>query len=169
MRPNPRSGVYYGWWIVAALFVMLSFSSGLGFYMQSVLLEALADERGLSVRAASGATALCFLTMGFTGLGVARLLERHDVRWIIAVGSSIAAVALYGIGRVTELWQIYAVYTVFGAGFSASSLIPGTTLIARWFDRHRSVALSIASTGLSVGGIGWSGSRERQASRTATL
>ncbi|HER26850.1 MAG TPA: MFS transporter, partial [Rhodospirillales bacterium] len=33
------------------------------------------------------------------------------------------------------------------------SLIPGTTLVARWFSRRRAIALAIASSGLSVGGI----------------
>lgn len=32
-------------------------------------------------------------------------------------------------------------------------MVPGTTLVARWYDARRSVALSIASAGLSVGGI----------------
>src|SRR5690606_38824212 len=38
-------------------------------------------------------------------------------------------------------------------GYAGAALIPGTTLVARWFARRRSVALSIASTGLSLGGI----------------
>ncbi|HWH30957.1 MAG TPA: MFS transporter, partial [Mycobacteriales bacterium] len=45
------------------------------------------------------------------------------------------------------------VYALFGAGFSASSLVPGTTLVTRWFARRRSVALSVATTGLSAGGV----------------
>jgi predicted MFS family arabinose efflux permease len=32
-------------------------------------------------------------------------------------------------------------------------MVPTTTVITRWFHRRRSVALSVASTGLSVGGI----------------
>ena len=42
---------------------------------------------------------------------------------------------------------------VFGAGFAASALIPATTLVTRWFRRRRAVALSVASTGLSLGGV----------------
>ena len=34
-----------------------------------------------------------------------------------------------------------------------SALVPATTLVARWFSARRSVALSITSTGLSLGGI----------------
>ena len=44
------------------------------------------------------------------------------------------------------------IYTAFGVGYAATSLLPSTTLIARWFETGRALALSIASTGLSVGG-----------------
>lgn len=146
-------GVFYGWHVVVAVFIMMSVSSGLGFYGMAVFLEALTRIHGFSVSAMSGATALMFVVSGVAGLWVAQLISRHDARLTIAGGSLIAAFALALVGRVGELWQVYAVYTLFGLGFSASGLVPGTTLVTRWFHRRRSVALSIASTGLSVGGI----------------
>ena len=42
---------------------------------------------------------------------------------------------------------------IFGVGFAASGLLSATTLITRWFATKRALALSITSTGLSVGGI----------------
>jgi MFS family permease len=48
---------------------------------------------------------------------------------------------------------VYLAYAGFGAGFAGCSLIISSTLVTRWFHRRRSVALSVSSTGLSVGGI----------------
>jgi predicted MFS family arabinose efflux permease len=46
------------------------------------------------------------------------------------------------------------VYAVFGIGNTCVSIIPATTLITRWYDAtRRPLALSIISTGLSVGGV----------------
>ena len=42
---------------------------------------------------------------------------------------------------------------MFGFAYGGCGLVPTTTLIARWFDRRRALALSIASTGLSLGGV----------------
>ncbi len=39
------------------------------------------------------------------------------------------------------------------SAFAAAGLVPATTVVTRWFHERRSVALSVASTGLSVGGI----------------
>jgi MFS family permease len=61
--------------------------------------------------------------------------------------------SLVMIGQVATQFELYAVYVLFGIGFSASGLLPGTTLVTRWFRKRRALALSIASTGLSLGGV----------------
>lgn len=152
-RPSGRPPFFYGWYIVFAAFVVMTISAGFGFYNLSVYLEAFVDERGFSVGYTSGATAAFFVSSGVAGLGVGWLIERYDPRWTIAGGAVIAGVVLSGAGWVNELWQLYFFYVLFGVGYSACALLPCTTLVARWFERKRSVALSMASTGLSLGGI----------------
>ncbi len=145
--------IYYGWYVVAALFVMLTVASGLAFYNLSVYMNALVVAYGFPVGAVSSATALFFVSSGFAGLLAGRLIQRFDPRWTIALGGVLGAGALLALGRVTELWQLYLVYALFGAGHACASLVPATTLVTRWFDRQRSIALSVASTGLSIGGV----------------
>lgn len=145
--------MFRGWWVVTGVFVMLLVTAGLGFYGLPVYLRSLTVEQGFSVGAVSVATAVFFGVSGLSGLPVASFMATRDPRPMIAVGAAASAVSLVLLGRVQEVWQLYAVYALFGAGFAASSLVPGTTLVARWFARRRSVALSIASTGLSAGGV----------------
>src|SRR5262249_25510019 len=90
---------------------------------------------------------------GVTGLLVGRIIARRDVRIPIVLGGVVGGLALALLGQVTERWQLYVVYAVFALGFSGSGLIPVTTVVARWHRVKRAVALSVASTGLSVGGI----------------
>ena len=148
-----RAPVFRGWWVVAGVFVMLTIAAGIGFYGLSVYLRALTVEQGFSVGAVSGATAVFFLVSGLVGLPVAGVIARRDARPLIAVGAVACAAALLLLGRADQVWQVYVGHALFGAGFAASSLVPGTTLVTRWFVRRRSVALSVASTGLSVGGV----------------
>ncbi|MBO6669521.1 MFS transporter [Parvibaculum sp.] len=152
-RETSNGGLFYGWIVVGAVFVVMTVTAGLGFYNLSVYLKAFIAERGFSVSATSGATACFFVASGFAGLGVASLIERYDPRWVISAGALLSALATLGAGYVEELWQLYAFYILFGVGYAGAALIPGTTLVARWFVRRRSIALSVASTGLSFGGI----------------
>ncbi len=152
-KPKGRPPIFYGWYIVFAAFVVMTVSAGFGFYNLSVYLEAFVDERGFSVGYTSGATAAFFVASGASGLVVGWLIERYDPRWTIATGAVLSGLVLAGAGWVTELWQLYLFYVLFGVGYSACALLPCTTLVARWFEKKRSVALSFASTGLSLGGI----------------
>ncbi len=145
--------IFYGWKIVAAIFVILTFSSGLSFYNHAIYLDALAALPAFSIQTASFAVSIFFLTGGFAGLWVAKWVQKYDPRWTISLGAVISFIALCALPSVTKVWQLFAVYSFFGVGFSAASLIPATTLVARWFNRRRAMALSIASTGLSLGGV----------------
>lgn len=145
-------GVYYGWWVVAAVFVTMATTAGIGFYNLSVLLGAFSEER-FDVSEVSGATATFFLASGFAGMAVGRLIEIYDARYVVAISGALGALVFAFVGSITEVWQLYFFYALFGVLYAGCALVPATTLVARWFARRRAVALSMASTGLSIGGI----------------
>lgn len=150
--PRP-SGLFYGWYLVVAVGFVLTTVSGLCFYNLSVLLKAFVAERGFPVSIASGATATFFIASGIGGITAGRLIDRFDPRIIIVAGALLASATLALVGAVTRPWQLYLFHLVFGFAYGGCGLVPGTTLVARWFERRRSLALSMASTGLSLGGI----------------
>src|SRR5262245_39953362 len=90
----PSSGRFPGWGVVAASFVTLMTTSGLAFYGLAVYLNSLSKERGWSVTSISAAVAVFFLVGGMSGLLVARLLARYDVRLIMVGGALLGAGAL---------------------------------------------------------------------------
>ncbi len=146
--------LYYGWYVVAGLFLVLAVSSGFGFYNLSVYINVLAAAKGFSVSSLSVAVSIFFIVGGVSGMWVAALLDRFDVRLVMVGGALIAGLALGSTGWATELWQVYGLYVLFGFGNSAVSIVTSTTLVTRWFPgKERSVALSVASTGLSMGGV----------------
>ncbi len=149
---SPRR-VFYGWYVVAAALVITTTTSGLAFYNLSILLAAFVAERGFPVALASSATATFFIAGGIGGMIAGRLVDRLDARIVIASGACIGATALATVGLLREVWQLFAFHVLFGLAHGATGLVPVTTVIARWFNVRRSLAFSIGSTGLSLGGI----------------
>ncbi|MEQ9316738.1 MAG: MFS transporter [Henriciella sp.] len=152
-RAPARGTIFYGWYVVGTVFVIHTVSCGLIFYNLSIFLKAFVAEGGFSVSATSNATALFFISSGIAGLGVGWLLDRYDPRWVVTFGAFLSAAVLASAGHVGELWQLYGFYVLFGIGNAAVAVIPGMTIVARWFTRQRSKAIAYASTGLSLGGI----------------
>ena len=158
LRPLPaihrlRPGLFYGWYVVAAAFALSFVSVGIGFYGQTVFLDALIREHAWSKASVSGASTLYFITGGAVGMGVGRVVDRVGVRAPLFAGAIGMAGALVCLGFIDRPRQLYAVYLVLAASFSMSAAIPLSTLINQWFVAGRARALSLSQTGVSVGGL----------------
>ncbi len=147
------TAIFRGWWVVLAVFVVLMTTAGLGFYNAGVILNAAVDELDLSVGLVSLGTALFFGVSGLSGFALARYMDTADIRWFFVAGGIIGSVALAGLRYVEGPVTLFVFFALFGFAFALAGLVPCTTVVARWFTVRRSVALSVASTGLSVGGI----------------
>ncbi len=145
--------IFDGWYVVASVFVLFMVNAGLGFYGLSVFLEAITDEQGFSTADVSFATSIFFIVSAISGRLIAPVIQTRDIRVVVGIGAVIAATGLWLMGQSTQLIALYLSYLVFAIGVGLSGLVPGTTLVTRWFQVRRSVALSVASTGLSVGGL----------------
>ncbi|MEM9620059.1 MAG: MFS transporter [Pseudomonadota bacterium] len=144
----------YGWVIVGAMLTVQTVSSGFGFYNMSVYMTELAKLLQQPLAGISLSVTLFFVVGGISGMFVARLLERFHVRWIMACSALACGLCLAAVSLADAVWHIYVLFALFGAVNTGVSLVVATTLITWWFPgANRSIALSIASTGLSLGGI----------------
>ena len=162
MPPSPDSSSLrmsvknnpHGWAIVGLTLLMQTVSSGLGFYNMSVYINRLSAQLALSSADTSFAVSLFFVVGGVAGLYVADLLRVWSVRKVVIAGALVSGVAVALVGFADQLWQVYALFTVFGIGNAGISIVISTTLITRWFPGpERSMALAVGSTGLSLGGF----------------
>lgn len=138
---------------MAALFIVLMSSSGLAFYNLQVFLHAFSERGALSTSAVGWAIGFFFVVNGFSGVATSNLLTRFPARFVIAGGGIAGGLCLSALGTVDRPVEAFALFGLFGLGFAATSLVPAMTVVTRWFAAKRSVAISIVSTGLSMGGI----------------
>ena len=149
-----RGRLFYGWWVTLACCLILSVGVGIGFYGPAVFLVALHEREGWSLGAISLATTGYFVVGGLSCLVVGPWMDRYGPRWLLIGGALLMATALVLLGRITALWQLFGVYLLLLAPASAGlGDIPVTVLLTRWFVRRRALALSIAMSGISLGGM----------------
>lgn len=138
---------------MAGVCLLLTATSGFSFYSLTVYLHSLTESGAFALSSVSWATSLYFLTGGLSGVAAASLLRRLDARLVVAGGAVLLATGLLLIGQVRTPEQLLGVYLLMGAGQAGAGVVPGTTLVARWFVVRRGTALAVATTGLSVGGV----------------
>jgi len=149
----PTEKKFYGWWIVFAGSMILFVSSGIGFYSHSVILDPLRNLHAWSKGTISAAITLFFFTNGITGLILGRWIDRYGPKWFLVFGSIVFGACLYSLRWVDTIPQLFAIYLIMSLGFCSTALIPVNTLITNWFIHKRGLAMSIANTGLSAGGV----------------
>ncbi|HEA67231.1 MAG TPA: MFS transporter [Desulfobacterales bacterium] len=147
------TGKFYGWWMVLAGSVILFVSSGIGFYSHGVILDPLRTAHGWSKGTISSAITLYFFATGLMGIIIGRQIDKYGPRRFLIIGSIIFGLGFWSLSGIDKLWQLYASYLIMAIGFSFTSLIPVNTLITNWFIRKRGLAMSLANTGLSAGGV----------------
>ncbi len=133
----------------AILFV----SSGIGFYGHGAILDPLRAQYGWSKGVISMAVSMYFAIAGAMGMVIGRLIDRYGPKPVLIFGSATIGIGFILLSRVTQLWQFFAVYILMAVGWSGTSLVPISTLIANWFFRRRGFAMGLTMTGLSLGGM----------------
>ena len=142
-----------GWVVLTGVFGVMMITSGMVFYALGAFLDAFVDEQGFSTGLASAGVSVFLVASGLCGYYTGGWVNRFDVRWVITAGIALSTAGMALLAQVRSGPQMFVVMTLFGVGFGMCGLVPTTTVVTRWFQRRRSVALSIASTGLSLGGI----------------
>jgi MFS family permease len=146
--------MFYGWRIVSVVFLMHFISVGLVFYSYSVLFKALAADFGGSRLGVAWGLAIMNVAVAAISPWLGRLVDRGSIRRVVCAGACLMAVGFLIASRIEALWQFYAVMgTLLALGSAMMGAIPGSTLVANWFNRRRGIALGIAGMGISLSGV----------------
>ena len=148
-----RRWFFYGWWIALGGMLVLTVSSGVGFYGHTMILDPMRTEFGWSKAAFSGAITLLLLVSAVTGSLLGGNIDRYGPKPVLLFGAVCMGVGFLLLAKVHTLWQLYAVYALLGIGHSGTGMIPVSTVVTNWFIRKRGMAMSVAMSGLSLGGV----------------
>lgn len=136
-------GLYYGWGMLAALAWTELTSWGILYYSFSVFVAPMQRDLGWSRAALTGAFSLALLCSGVAALGVGRWLDRHGPRLLMTAGSCAAALLVLAWAGVRHLPVFYLIWLGLGIAMAAVLYEPAFAVVATWFLRYRSRALTI--------------------------
>jgi MFS family permease len=150
---DETSARYQGWRIVGVCFAVATFGWALGFYGQSVYLAELQRVHGWPATLIATATTCFYLFGALLVVFLSEAIKAFGPRNCLLAGVAATATATLLLGRITEPWQLYAVYALLAVGWAGTSLGAITNTLGLWFDKKRGMAISLALNGASFGGI----------------
>ncbi|MGE5269027.1 MAG: MFS transporter [Thiohalocapsa sp.] len=147
------TGIFYGWRIVAAAFVLALFGWGLGFYGPPVFLGVVGATRGWPLPLVSAAVTTQFLIGAVVGANLPGNYQRFGVATVTKAGAVSLAAGVCGWAMATAPWQLFVAALLGGAGWGAMSAVAVNAIVSPWFVRARPAALAMAYNGGSIGGV----------------
>lgn len=144
-------GAYWGWRVVAALFVVGMMVYGGGLYAFTVFVPALTTEFGWSRATTGGVVSIFWLTAPLTIVG-----SYLSVRWgsyrVIVAGVVIAALCMMAIGLAHAVIVMFALRALMG--FAKILMACGVNMMAAiWFRRRFGLAIALCYAGWHFGGL----------------
>jgi MFS family permease len=153
MAATEQTDPFYGWRIVAAVFVLATFGWGLAFYGPPVFLHAVHAARGWSLATISMGVTFHFLFGAVVVANLPKLYDTFGIPCVTKAGCVALAAGIAGWAWAREPYQFYAATLLSGAGWGTTGAAAVNAIVAPWFVRDRPKALSAAYNGSSVGGV----------------
>ena len=148
-----RLPFYYGWVVIGVGFVTLAVAvnarTAFSLFMPPIL-----DEFGWDRGLAAGAFSFGFLVSAFLSPVIGRLMDRQGPRLVLGMGVAFLSSGLLLAGLIERPWHLYATLGILvGAGSNCLGYTGQALYLPHWFVRRRSLAISIAFSGVGIGSI----------------
>lgn len=152
-RIYARLPIYYGWIIVAVVFVTM----GIGVNARtafSLLFPPILDEFHWDRGVTAGAFSFGFIVSAALSPLLGRMMDKHGPLLVNEVGVAMIGIGLMLATQVHHPWQLYATLGMLvGAGSVCLGYTGQALFLPHWFVRKRGLAMSLAFSGVGVGSV----------------
>ncbi len=139
----------YGWVVVAAGAVITCVAMGAMFALP-VYLQPMADETGWTHAGISAAMTVGFIVMGVAGFGWGTLSDRIGARPVVMLAGLLLGAGLLIASQARDLLLFQIAYGGLVGASGGAFFAPIMAATVGWFDKNRSLAVSLVSIGGGV-------------------
>ncbi len=146
-----RRGLYYGWIIVAIVFLAGITSAGVR-SAAAIFINPLESEFGWNRAAIAAAVSINLLLFGLAAPISGRLIDKYGPRVVMMGAIATWATGLALTPFMSSIWQLYILWGVLvGMGTGAGGSVIAATVSARWFVARRGLIVGLLGTATSTG------------------
>lgn len=146
--------LYPGWWQVLIALLVQAVSAASIFTAYSIVAAPLKAEFQPSHMVLMFGITVTSLTSGVLSPALGSAFDRLSIRGLMLAGASLIALGFLLLSFTQSMLQVVLVYAICMApGSVLLGPIGCATLLSRWFNRRRGLAMGLASSGGAVGGL----------------
>jgi sugar phosphate permease len=144
--------IFFGWFVVAAS-LLVSFGVIGSQFSFGVFMKPMTEDFGWSRATLSLAFGTTFMLSGLLRPLTGYLADRYSAKWVALSGVAIMGAMLLVLTQVTNLTQLYVVFSAMALGITLGSGSALAKIVSAWFHRSRGVTLGLLTGGGSIGAV----------------
>ncbi len=147
------TGLFYGWWIVAAGIWVQAITTGLLMQAFGSYVAVMQQEFNWSRTAFSFAFSAQQAESGLLGPLQGWMLDKWGPRVVMTAGMIIFGLGFIAFSQINSLWTFYATFLLMAVGVSMAGFKSIGATVVNWFSKKRSTAMGIVHVGMGMGGL----------------
>lgn len=153
MTTQQGQGIFYGWWIVVACVMIMTFMYAPIINLVSLYTVPVTEELGIGrTEFMTYYTIMALVGMIFCPIA-GKLMRKMDIRLYLTIFTVLGTISYVGFSFATTAMHFYLFAVLMGAALAGAALIPAPVLITNWFNEKRGLCLGIALAGSGLGGV----------------
>lgn len=147
------SKVFYGWWIVLGAAIVLAVMGPASVAVANLFQLPVTEEFGISNSQFAISNSLVLGVGIFLSPIISKKLATGNFKLIYSIAVIVYALGYMGFGFAPNIYVFYLLSLLVGFGYTTTTIIPVSMLVNNWFVKKRGLALSLALSGLGIGGV----------------
>lgn len=150
---NKKSKLFYGWWIVTASFMIMTFLYTPIVNLVSLYTKPVTEELGIGRTEFSTYYTIMALVSMVACPVAGKIMKKIDIRLYLSVCTILGGLSYIGFSFAKNLMYFYLLAIPMGISLAGAAIIPTSVLITNWFVEKRGLCLGLTLSGSGFGGI----------------
>lgn len=145
--------IFYGWYIVAAAFIIMAVGWGITFNTASLFIKPISEELGFSrqeINATFTIRSACQMIISlFSGI----IFTKLKIRNLMKVASITLSLSIFSYSFVESLGMLYFITAISSVSIILLGILPLSLILNNWFYERCGFVIGLAFMGSGVGGM----------------
>lgn len=148
------AGFYRGWWQVGIALLIQAISGASIFTSYSLIVTPLKLEFQPSNTVLMLGITLVSMVSGIVSPILGKAIDQRSIRNFMLLGAVLLSLGFFLLSLAGNMIQVAIIYALcMAVGAVLLGPLSSATLLARWFNRRRGLAMGLASSGGAIGGL----------------
>lgn len=148
-----RGKVFYGWYIVAAGFIIMATAWIVVFNTSSLFIKPISESLGFTRSQISVTITIRSACQMMVALFSGKILTKFNIKKLMVVGTITLFLSIFSYSLVSSLIMFYLLSAIASISVSFMGILPLALILNNWFNTKQGLAIGIAFMGSGIGGM----------------